>query len=146
MSYPRLTLLLRWFGVGLFLALALLAAEPKSLQGASTRHVLDHYGTPTSRMKVGTKDIFIYPHGGRVEFQDGAVTDVTLPLPPKIRQLGDTPKAEAPPRRHLLPSDALTNSADKEPANPIENLQEGLIWVGALALFTTIAGAGFNFW
>src|SRR5882724_9749546 len=134
MARARFPLLLRWLTVGLLLALLPLRGDDEaSLLGASQKHVLDYYGAPVSRIKAGTKEIFNYPHGGRVVFQNAVVTGVTLPLPAEIRQLQDTMKTPSPAKA-LLPADTLTNSADKAPASPIDSMQDAIVWISGFVL------------
>lgn len=49
--------------------------------GDSREEVIRQAGAPTSRAKRGEREIFLYPHGARVEFIDGKVADVKGTLP-----------------------------------------------------------------
>jgi hypothetical protein len=46
--------------------------------------VLRLLGRPVSRAQRGEREIFLYPHGGRIEFLNGAVADVKGPLPAPV--------------------------------------------------------------
>lgn len=49
--------------------------------GDTREAVIRQTGNPASRAKRGDREIFLYPHGGRVEFLEGKVVDVKGPLP-----------------------------------------------------------------
>jgi restriction system protein len=151
MSLSRLYLVQRWLGVGLVLALAPLAAQTPSpappprpsLRGSTAQQVIALYGAPTSRLQAGTKEFFVYPHGGRIGFQGGVVTEIMLPLPPEIKK----PEVKAPPPPPpKLPADTLTNSIDKAPADPIGGMEDGFTTIGALVLGLGVLGGLFTFW
>lgn len=148
---------LRWLGVGLLLALAPLAAQTpaptatprtvyaSALKGATAKQVLELYGPPASRMQAGAKLYYIYAHGGRIGFQAGVVTEVTLPLPPEIKRQPDA-KAAPPPPPPKLPADTMTNSADRAPADPIGSMQDGFVVIGGLVLILAALGGLFTIW
>src|SRR5882724_1373866 len=104
MSLPRLFHWRRCIGAGWVLGTVLLWAQAPAqspqparpaLRGATSKQVLELYGPPTSRMQAGTKEFFIYPHGGRIGFQAGIVTDVTLP--PEIKRTPEVKTLLPPP-------------------------------------------------
>jgi len=153
MSLPRLFHWRRCIGAGWVLGTVLLWAQAPAqspqparpaLRGATSKQVLELYGPPTSRMQAGTKEFFIYPHGGRIGFQAGIVTDVTLPLPPEIKRTPEVKTLLPPPPK--LPADALTNSADKAPADPIAGMWDGVVAIGGLVLVLGALGGLLALW
>lgn len=106
--------------------------------GDRREDVLQLLGPPSARAKRGDREIFMYPHGGRIEFIDGKVVDVSGPLPaPAVPQtpangpgatapiLPPTATPGAPPQKSLAPASAPHPSSSAQPAGGnLEQLTE----------------------
>lgn len=103
--------------------------------GDSIDDVIRQHGSPTSRAKLGTREIFMYPHGGRVEFIDGKVADVkgTLPVvtpaptsPSPATSAGAEPAKPAPaaatPTNKAAQPKPLPKTTEPSPAGGAEAL------------------------
>lgn len=90
MTLPRVLLILAAFAFA-HTALA------EVLVGQSREEVLQQIGKPTSRASRGGREFFMYPNGGRVEFEAGKVVDIKGPLPsaPAVTVVAESPSAEA---------------------------------------------------
>lgn len=65
--------------------------------GDGRDQVLQTVGTPSARAVRGDREIFLYPHGGRIEFIDGKVVDVKGPLPTTVAPTTSSAASDTPP-------------------------------------------------
>ncbi|HVU34321.1 MAG TPA: hypothetical protein VHE61_12870 [Opitutaceae bacterium] len=64
--------------------------------GDSRASVLEQFGEPAARARRGDREIFLYPHGGRIEFTDGRVVEVDGELPKPVAAVAAPATAAAP--------------------------------------------------
>lgn len=77
-------------------------AQAEVAIGDSKDVVLQQTGAPSSRASRGSREFFIYPNGGRVEFEAGRVVDIRGPLPSAAPTPAPTP-APAPATPEPVP-------------------------------------------
>lgn len=116
---PAIVALPRVFLVLLTLAFATFAHADVGV-GDDRDAVLQQLGAPSARAQRGNREIFMYPHGGRIELIDGKVTQVQGPLPVAASPSSPAPVASPTETTNTAPT-ASTAKAGQPPTTKTPN-------------------------